>query len=319
MRTLKSGAVYFAPVFSAGFVLGAVRMLWIVPLLGVRLAELMESPIMLAVTILAARRVVRGGTGNPIGVGVIGLAFLLAAEIALAVGVRHLSLREYICSRDPVSGTVYVMLLAAFAVMPFLVSPKRYEKASADGLALLDSFIPHPDVRERHEVIINAPAPLVFEVARNFDIQSVKMVRVLFWLRAKALRAKIVRRRSQGFIADMLALGWEPLAEAPGRYFVAGAACQPWEADVRFSAIRHGEFTSFAEPDRVKIAWTLEAEALGPARTRFATETRAVATDDSARVKFQRYWRMFRIGIVTIRRLLLSRVRREAEARQIRK
>jgi len=318
--TLKAGALYFALVFSAGFVLGVIRTLWIVPLAGVRLAELMESPIMFAVTILAARRVVRRGTGNPIGVGLIGLAFLIAAEIATAVGLwLLLGLRFSIKSRDPVSGTVYVFLLLAFAAMPRLVSRDRYEKASTGESALLDSFIPHPDVRERHEIIINAPAPLVLEVARNFDLQSIALVRAIFWLRAKLLGARIVRRRPQGFIADMLALGWQPLAEASGSYFVAGAACRPWDADVKFSGIPPGEFASFAEPDRVKIAWTLEADALGPARTRFATETRAVATDDSARAKFHWYWRKFRIGIVVIRRLLLSAVRREAQARQIRK
>jgi hypothetical protein len=63
----------------------------------------------------------------------------------------------------------------------------------------------------------------------------------------------------------------------------------------------------------VKIAWTLEAESLGPALSRFATETRVAATDEQARIKFRRYWRVFGIGIVMIRRLLLPVLRREAE------
>ena len=65
----------------------------------------------------------------------------------------------------------------------------------------------------------------------------------------------------------------------------------------------------------VKIAWTLEVEPLAPARTRFRTQTRVVATDDAARRKFRRYWRMFGMGIVLIRLLLLPAVRREAERR----
>jgi len=52
---VNAGALYFALVFGAGFVLGTVRTLWVVPRLGTRTAELMEMPIMLAVTILAAR------------------------------------------------------------------------------------------------------------------------------------------------------------------------------------------------------------------------------------------------------------------------
>jgi hypothetical protein len=316
MRTLKTGVVYFALVFSAGFVFGAIRTLWIVPWAGVRLAELMESPIMLAVTVLAARRMVRRGLAHPLGVGIVALGFLLAAEIAVAVGIRHLSLRDYIANRDPASGTVYLILLAAFAVMPFLISQGRHEKIAIGPPTLLDAFIPHPDVRERHEIVINAPASLVFEVARSFDIQSVAMVRAIFWLRAKVLGARMATRRSQGLIAEMLDLGWVGLAEAPGRYFVAGAACQPWKADVKFSAIPAREFASFAEPDHVKIAWTLEAESRGPSRTHFATETRVVATDEPARVKFRAYWRKFGIGIILIRRLLLSELRREAEVRK---
>ena len=34
MRTLKAGAAYFLVVFGAGFVLGPIRILWVVPQLG---------------------------------------------------------------------------------------------------------------------------------------------------------------------------------------------------------------------------------------------------------------------------------------------
>jgi hypothetical protein len=50
----------------------------------------------------------------------------------------------------------------------------------------------------------------------------------------------------------------------------------------------------------------------GPALTRFATETRAVATGEPTRIQFPRYWRKFSIGIILIRRLLLPAIRREA-------
>jgi hypothetical protein len=157
--------------------------------------------------------------------------------------------------------------------------------------------------------MINAPAALVFEVARNFDLQSISTIRALFWLRAKLLGAKTTVSGPRRLIAYLLAIGWERLAEEPGQYFVAGAVCQPWKANVTFSPIPPNQFASFSEPDRVKIAWTLEAEALPTAGTRFATETRAAATDSSSRAKFRRYWLKFGIGIVMIRRLLLSALR----------
>jgi hypothetical protein len=43
MQILKAGLLYFALVFGAGFVLGAVRVLWIVSRFGARAAELMET------------------------------------------------------------------------------------------------------------------------------------------------------------------------------------------------------------------------------------------------------------------------------------
>ena len=56
---MKAAFLYFALVFGTGFVLGPVRLLWAVPRFGIRAAELMEMPIMLVVTIVAARWVIR--------------------------------------------------------------------------------------------------------------------------------------------------------------------------------------------------------------------------------------------------------------------
>ena len=39
-QTFKAGVLYFAVVFGAGFALGTIRTLWIVPRVGTRLAEL---------------------------------------------------------------------------------------------------------------------------------------------------------------------------------------------------------------------------------------------------------------------------------------
>jgi hypothetical protein len=39
----------------------------------------------------------------------------------------------------------------------------------------------------------------------------------------------------------MLGLGWICLAEEPGHFFVAGAVCQPWQANVVFSRLAERE------------------------------------------------------------------------------
>ena len=81
---------------------------------------------MLAVTFLAARWTVRRLAVPPdwkrrLGMGALALLLLLALEFTLVLGLRGLSLREYFATLDPVSGTVYYVLLAIFAIMPLFV------------------------------------------------------------------------------------------------------------------------------------------------------------------------------------------------------
>ena len=53
-------------------------------------------------------------------VGALSLAFLVAAELLLAVVLAGRGIGEYIASRDPVSGAVYLAMLVVFAAMPWL-------------------------------------------------------------------------------------------------------------------------------------------------------------------------------------------------------
>jgi type IV secretory pathway TrbD component len=127
MKTFKAGVIYFALVFGAGFVLGLIRILWVVPRFGTRTAELLETPIMLVVTIIAARWIVRR-FGLPVtasirlGMGCIALGLLVVAEFTLVLWLQGLTISDYLASRDPVSGTVYYVMLGVFAIMPLLVA-----------------------------------------------------------------------------------------------------------------------------------------------------------------------------------------------------
>ena len=126
MRMMKAGAIYFLVVFCAGFALGPIRIQWLAPRFGERAAELMEMPVMLIVIVAAARWVVRRfillpGRKELLGTGVLALVLMLTAEFSLVILLRGLTLREYFATRDPVSGTVYYLMLALFAIMPALV------------------------------------------------------------------------------------------------------------------------------------------------------------------------------------------------------
>ncbi|MCW5968110.1 MAG: hypothetical protein KIT57_06325 [Blastocatellales bacterium] len=130
MKVLKAGLIYFFLVFGAGFALGPVRVLWVAPLIGGRAAELVEMPIMLLVIFLAARWIVGHYALPPapaarLGMGLVALIPTLLLEFTLVLKLRGLTLTEYFAERDPVSGTVYYLMLGVFAVMPLIVERKR--------------------------------------------------------------------------------------------------------------------------------------------------------------------------------------------------
>lgn len=124
--TLVAATLYFAVVFGAGFVLGPIRIFWAVPRFGPRLAELIEAPIMLVVIVVAARWVV-GGYARQFSrrrravLGALALVLTLTIELALVPLVRGQSIGDYFAGRDPVSGSVYYVLLVVFAAMPALL------------------------------------------------------------------------------------------------------------------------------------------------------------------------------------------------------
>jgi hypothetical protein len=127
MHVVKAGALYFAVTFAAGFVLGFMRVVWVVPHVGERTAELLETPIMLGVIILAARwvagRLALASTPTTrLGVGCVALGFLIVAEMTMGVWLRGLTIAQYFAGRDPVAGTVYIVMLGVFAIMPLLVA-----------------------------------------------------------------------------------------------------------------------------------------------------------------------------------------------------
>ena len=56
-------------------------------------------------------------------VGFLALAFTVGAELGLAVALQSQTLAEYLGSRDKVSGSVYLVMLIVFALMPRLRLP----------------------------------------------------------------------------------------------------------------------------------------------------------------------------------------------------
>lgn len=195
----------------------------------------------------------------------------------------------------------------------------RYGRISNAGQHqddLLDRFMPEYEIVERHHIRITAPAAVTLQAARQQDLFQLPLVRGIFKAREIVLRASPDGHpQPRGLVAATLALGWGILAEVPHRELVVGAVTKPWEPNVTFQSLPPDEFAAFGEPGFVKIAWTLRADPIDDSRSIFRTETRAIATDASARVRFRRYWAFASPGITLIRRLSLRPLKHEAEQR----
>jgi len=181
---------------------------------------------------------------------------------------------------------------------------------------LLDRFLPECEVLERHETRVAAPADVAYLAAREMSLAASPVVRAIFRGRELLMRSSATEERPpQSLIDEVLSIGCAVLAQEPGREIVLGAVTQPWKSDVKFRALPPDEFATFDEPGFAKIAWTIRAEPLGPATSRFYTETRVATTDADARKRFRRYWTMVSPGVRLIRRESLRVVRADAERR----
>jgi len=200
-----------------------------------------------------------------------------------------------------------VVAISSILVMEWGLRPRPSPEPPAAA------FIAHPYVRDHHAIEIAAPADLVFFDATRLNLQSLPIIRAIFRIRAWLMGDTLEPpAKPLGLVAEMMVLGWGLLAHTPCRTMVMGAAARPWTRNVTFRTLSPEEFPAFAEPDYVKIVWTLEADPIGPERTRFHTETRVEPTDQAARRKFFWYWMAFSIGIRFIRWSLLRELRRKA-------
>lgn len=180
--------------------------------------------------------------------------------------------------------------------------------------ALLDNFMPTWDVREHHQIRVAAPAAVTAAAARTMALMDLPVVRALVKGRELLLGAQPVERTlPHALVAQMQSIGWSVLADVPDREIVMGAVTRPWDANVVFRAVPSNDFGTFQEPNYVKIAWTLRADATDGGHSMFTTETRAIATDAVARRRFRRYWAFLSPGIILIRLAAVTALRSEVE------
>ena len=133
LTAARAGGAYFAIVFAAGFVLGSLRVLAFLPLVGEATAVLMELPVILTVAWLASRWVMRRfavtrSFAAALLMGGIAFALLMLAELALAIIGFGRTLSEHLAryGRWPeLLGLAGQLLFAMFPAIQAAASHRR--------------------------------------------------------------------------------------------------------------------------------------------------------------------------------------------------
>lgn len=123
MRIASAAIVYWAVVFALGFVLGTIRVTWIIPLVGLMPATLLELPIILAASWFAAgwlvRRFAIERPSEALAVGALAFAILMAAECALAAALVKQSPAQWLTGLAEPHALLGLAGQAVFALMPW--------------------------------------------------------------------------------------------------------------------------------------------------------------------------------------------------------
>jgi hypothetical protein len=120
---IKAGIAYFATVFLAGFVLGTVRVLFLIPRMSEAAAVLIELPIMLTLSWVVARWLI-ARLGVPavmtarVTMGGLAFALLMIAELGVSVFLLDRSLIEHLNHYTELSALLGLAGQIAFAAIP---------------------------------------------------------------------------------------------------------------------------------------------------------------------------------------------------------
>lgn len=136
---MKTGARYFAIVFAIGFVLGTIRTLMVVPVIGEVWAVCAEVPLMLFFSWRANRYIRRSMSGSSssshrkaddiafsLGYGLIGLILLLLAEAGLALTLANQTLSSHLRSYQDLHHAIGLAAQIAFGLFPYIQARYRY-------------------------------------------------------------------------------------------------------------------------------------------------------------------------------------------------
>lgn len=124
-ESLRGGLAYFALVFAVGFVIGTLRVLLLVPRLGEQTAVVLELPIMLAISWMACRLIIRRCAVPERSVarllmGGVAFGLLMTAELGISIFAFNRSFAEHLAVYATAPAMLGLLGQIAFALFPVL-------------------------------------------------------------------------------------------------------------------------------------------------------------------------------------------------------
>jgi len=124
-RAVEAGVTYFAIVFAAGFALGTVRVLLLVPQVGELPAALLELPIMLGISWFVCAKLIARYQVPPriparLTMGFVAFGLLMLAELALSLLLFGRSTNDFAQALATPHGMTGLAGQVLFGLMPVI-------------------------------------------------------------------------------------------------------------------------------------------------------------------------------------------------------
>lgn len=125
-RIFPAAISFFAIVFGAGFALGAVRIVLLQPYLGANASRLVELPLMIVISYLAAQFITRqmgpASRGQWLYVGLIAFIVLMIAEFILGAYVFRTPIRAMLADMLTFTGALSLLAQSLIILLPALAA-----------------------------------------------------------------------------------------------------------------------------------------------------------------------------------------------------
>jgi hypothetical protein len=122
-RAVQLGLIYFACVFAAGFVLGTIRTLFLIPVMGELGAVLVELPVILSIAWAVCTRLLRDRhltTAEAVAMGATAFALLMVGEAGVSLLLAGRTMAEHLALYARPAHLIGLAGQLAFAAFPLL-------------------------------------------------------------------------------------------------------------------------------------------------------------------------------------------------------